>query len=531
MPGTRLSKTESKLLKWWKQSKNKDFPYPVLRNLSVTGNPGLRGIQRLNIDFDYPLTVICGRNGSGKTTTLALAALGFHSPEGHLPINAHRRPKRGEDATYYTFRDFFFKGPGDPDITGVEISWRYGGANDITIQKRSERWMDYARRPKRPTHYLGVMRSIPAIEQATLRLRFKANTTRSNTSTLNEKFCGRLTSIMGRTYDEAGVMSSDRYLLRHCRAGNAYSSFNMGAGEDVLIDLLHVLQECPEGSMIVIEEVELGLHPEAQIKFARHLQEIMLEKKLQVIVSTHSQYFLDSVPREARILVRRDLDQHSVITQPTTKFAVGEMSEVPEPELDVYCEDNVAELLIRQSLPGPLHSRIRVLPVGSKNQLAGQGYFHLRTRLGDDIHMLLVWDGDFDSAEIEESLRKANLTKEKLEETTFRRLNWMSLPGDTAPERWILEMLDCKDGYELLGHELREDNARAAAIIKKLRAVDNHHNVGYELGRMYSCDAQEALRCLVRAVSRLPSRPLEPIHEAVQAVLDDRWVCGTPVLV
>ncbi len=128
MPGTRLTKTEDRLLGWWQKGKNKDFPYPVLRHLSVTGDPGLRGIQRLGINFDYPLTVICGRNGSGKTTTLALAVLGFHSPEGHWPINAHRRPKRGEDGTYYTFRDFFFKGPGDPDISGVEICWRYKGA-------------------------------------------------------------------------------------------------------------------------------------------------------------------------------------------------------------------------------------------------------------------------------------------------------------------------------------------------------------------------------------------------------------------
>jgi predicted ATPase len=488
--------------------------------------PGLRGIQDLSIDFDYPLTAICGRNGCGKTTALALAVLGFHSPEGHFPINAQRRPKRGENTTYYTFRDFFFKGPGDPDITGVEISWQYRGTKDIVIQKRGEKWMHYERRPKRPVDYLGVIRSIPAIEQTTLRARFKADAKSSSTWALNDEYRERLTNIMRRTYDEAGVMATDGYFLRRARAGDTYSSFNMGAGEDVLIDLLLVLQQCEEGSLIVIEEVELGLHPEAQVRFAQHLQEIIRKKKLQVIVSTHSQYFLDSVPREARVLIRRDGSEHSVITKPATKFAVGDMSGTPDPELDVYCEDNLAELLIRESLPGPVRKRIRVLPVGSKANLAEQGAFHLRTRLGDESHMLLVWDGDVRQAEIDNFLRTAGLTEEGAIDTDLDHLNWTTLPGPAAPERWLLEVLDCDDGYDLLGYELGETGSSTCGVIERLKTVRNHHDVAYELGQMYGFSAHQALSCLVRAAARLPSRPLEPVCEVVHAVLDGRRVYG-----
>jgi|SRR5262245_40979559 len=119
MPGVRLNDTERNLLKWWQNSQS--FPYAALRRISINGDPGLRGIQELSIDFNYPLTVVCGKNGCGKTTALALAALGFHSPPEHFPINARRRPRQKENFTYYTFRDFFFKGPNDPDITGVEV--------------------------------------------------------------------------------------------------------------------------------------------------------------------------------------------------------------------------------------------------------------------------------------------------------------------------------------------------------------------------------------------------------------------------
>ena len=88
MPGVRLNDTERNLLKWWQNSQS--FPYPTLRRISINGDPGLRGIQELRIDFNYPLTVVCGKNGCGKTTALALAALalaalGFHSPLEHFP--------------------------------------------------------------------------------------------------------------------------------------------------------------------------------------------------------------------------------------------------------------------------------------------------------------------------------------------------------------------------------------------------------------------------------------------------------------
>lgn len=135
MPGSRLSKTEQKLQDWW--SKSGTFPYPPLTGLWVKGDPGLRGIRNLEVQFNYPLTVISGKNGCGKTTILSLAALGFHSPEGHFPVNASRKAKSDEKKSYYTFKDFFFKGPADPDIAGVEIGWRYN--NDVALQIRQTR--------------------------------------------------------------------------------------------------------------------------------------------------------------------------------------------------------------------------------------------------------------------------------------------------------------------------------------------------------------------------------------------------------
>ena len=58
MPGTHLNDTEQDLMKWWTYEKSPT--YPSLRKLSIEGDPGIRGIKKLNVDFKYPLTVICG---------------------------------------------------------------------------------------------------------------------------------------------------------------------------------------------------------------------------------------------------------------------------------------------------------------------------------------------------------------------------------------------------------------------------------------------------------------------------------------
>jgi len=526
MPGTRLNNTEHKLLEWWQ--KCTDFPYPALSQISVNGVPGIRGIQELDINFDYPLTVICGKNGSGKSTILALAALGFHSPEGHIPINASRKPKSGEDFTYYMFSDFFFKGPSDPDITGVEIAWKYRGANEIKIQKQTKQWMKYARRPKRPVHYLGAIRVLPAIEQRVLRSHFRGNQRYRTSCQLNDNFRKHLSDIMGRRYDGADVVSSDLHSIRLCKYGSTYSSFNMGSGEDILINLLYVLQECQNGSLIVIEEIELGLHPEALIRLAKHLQEIIYDKKLQVVVSTHSQYFIDRVPQEARVLIQRaGSDYHSVIPQPTTRFAMGIMSGRSNPEMHIYCEDKFAELLIKQAIlgnrSGDLLKRIHIVQVGSNSCLAAQAAFHLRADFGQ--HILLVWDGDVTQKVANEWLKKEKIGLESSSlDADWNRINYTKFPGDEPPERWVLDELDNTEGHKLFGRELGCDEGSAAELIEVLKASSEHHNVIYDLKTKMNIDLEEASLTLAKTVSHLSKNPLKPVHEAVNAVLNGQNV-------
>ena len=61
-----------------------------------------------------------------------------------------------------------------------------------------------------------------------------------------------------------------------------------------------------ENALVLIDEVDTGLHPYTQKQTMLELQRSALRQKLQIIVASHSPVVLDSVPPEARIFLDRD---------------------------------------------------------------------------------------------------------------------------------------------------------------------------------------------------------------------------------
>ncbi|MDX2469308.1 MAG: AAA family ATPase [SAR324 cluster bacterium] len=520
MPGQHYSQIEKKLAKTWD---NSGFSDVTLKSIQIKGSPGLRGICNLDLQFNYPLTVICGRNGSGKTTFLAIAALGFHREKGHLPRGAklsdQARVKKKTTA-HLTFSDFFFKGPSDPDVSGVKITWNYLKKKSLSIQKRSEKWMHYERRPSRAVHYLGISRTLPAIEQSVLRSHFTAKK-RPQGVPLNDQFRKRLGEIMGRQYQTADALSSKAYSIRTCSTSANYSSFNMGAGEDILIDLLGTLQSTPENSLIVIEEIELGLHPAALSCLAKHLQEIIYEKNFQIIISTHSSDFLDAVPDRARVLIKAGMLEHNIIYSPTTRYAMGTLRGGTEPELFVYCEDEVAIEIIQRSMTATQMKRVKILPVGTKDELARQAVYHLKAELPQK-HFIL-WDGDVPHSEANSWIKKySNNSQDIIDKLCFGFIGKSS-----PPENILVEILNCEEGFEIVKTEMRlESISDASEIITALNFLSEHHEIPYSLAKQLNITKEDALKKLVDCSYRTDNQLFEDIQNSIENVLNGNVVSG-----
>lgn len=506
MPGSHLSNDEKEIKKRWEHNPPKN----ALLGISIEGEPGLRGITSLSLDFRYPVTVICGKNGTGKTTILALAALAYHSIPGFHPQSGKMKPDNPNGRSYYTFSDFFFKGPNDSDCRGVKISWNYYNTHPISIKKRSEKWMHYERRPPKAVQYIGSNRILSAFEQSVLRSHFNNKSNVEHITPLNNEYLQYLSFILSNNYEFAGDLVNNSYHLRSCRTGSSYSSFNMGAGEDAIIEMLSYIQAMPKESLCIIEEIELGIHPEALTRLAKVIQEISSKKKMQFIISSHSRFFIDALPRCGRILLQRFENETSAFHSPTTRYAIGEMSNCFEQnkELCILCEDQVASCILQHALPTTIRKRVSIVPIGDKSQLT-LAYNNLKTAY-PQAKYVIVWDGDVSDTEASHFLAKI----------PNQDVLYFFLHSKYCPEKNILESIK-KKGVALFQETfLLGTEAEAKSILSSLGRIRNHHDIFYELAHSTSIEVRDATSLLIRCYISSNSKYADRIAELVTYCLD-----------
>lgn len=517
MPIRRLNDDERRLGEFWTNPPS-SFQKPLLKQIKIESAGGLRGVKGLIVEFRYPITVICGKNGVGKTTVLALAALTYHSPRGWKVYRGQLRSNpRSNDRDYYRFEDFFFKGHGDTQITDAKISWtHFYQGREITksFTKTGNRWMRSDRRIEREVDYIPVNRIIPAIEMQPLRKVFSLAPTASETSAIDPQTRSRLSTILGREYREANIQKKGRFTLQRCLSNASYTGFNMGAGESCLITLMERVQKMQVGGLIVIEEIELGLHPEAQVNLAKELIKICLEKKIQIICSTHSEKFLGALPKQARLLLVHQGATHEARLAPSAKLALAEITGQTQPELLIYCEDEFASILIQECLGIELRSRVKIQKVGSYSALGYQAISHERSE--SEITALSVFDGDVTATQIQQVLTTAS-------DGVSYNPQFLSLPGDNLPpEKWAVAELRKPDYTRAFSEELRCDLSQSQEFIEKMAVEMNHHNIGYCLERLTSIEKVDCLKKIAKAL--VPRHPqFDPIRDKVKELLNEQW--------
>jgi len=514
MPGRRLNDTERHLLQFW-SNPPRNFQPPLLRRIAISGAVSLRGVRQLAIPFNFPLTAICGKNGVGKSTVLGLAALSARAPQGWRVYWGNTRPRTTPNARpQYTFTDFFHRRAGDPGHEGLQVNWISivaGDTVEIAQERRGSRWLrliDPGRQrgpgpiPSRAIDFVPIGRILPASEVGPVRRAF-AGVEPPDRIVLTERSLTQLSYIMGRQYQEADIRFSRGLGLPTVRTNARYSGFDMGSGESSLVALLARLQDMPFGGLAVIEELELGLHAEAQARLIEVLLQLCSDRRLQLICTTHSEVVLDHLPREARLLLRRNGDQHEAIGNISTRFAVHEMSGAVQPELVIYVEDVFAGIMVEEALPGNLRSRVRICDIGSNTTLARQAVAHLRAQVQPDA--LSLFDGDNTTQEIDAWIANERGHRAAIDPPR------MLLPGNgLAPERWLVNELPVY--LEDLARELNCDVGTAGAHVQAMRVQLDHHHAGRTLSLRTGLAPVDAERKLIRALARR--------HPALDAVRD-----------
>ena len=503
MPGRHLSDDERELLNLW-NNPPPNLARPFLGSIAVSG--GLRGIDALLVPFRFPITALCGKNGVGKSTILALAALAHHSPPGwNIPNWLYQPRSRSVDRSYYTFGDFFVRAVSDQSFDGISVSWTYRSSSPVepvTFTKAPSRWGRYANRPEREVAFCPLGRLLPAHEISGVRSAFAQHPQQFDSYELSQQALEQLSYIMGRVYSLAEIRETKRHTLQRVRAGGDFTGFNMGGGESWVVNLLHTLHGLPRGSLLVVEDIEAGLHPQAQVRLATVLVKLCLTRQMQIVCSTHSEPFLDALPRQARILLRNPGEDHEAFESPSTRFALYEMTGQIQPELTIYCEDLFARLLVEEALPHDVKVRCSVREIGDWATVIRQGVSHLRS--GYEMRALCVLDGDCSVTELKNRIAIESGSHDE------HRPEWLVLPGELAPEKWIAEQLIVPDYRNRFAVQFDCSIARSNELIEAVHAELDHHNLGHRLQQMTGMDSQDCIRRTMRSVA--------PVHPQLDAL-------------
>lgn len=487
MPRVNLSQAEKDLIERWKIAAR--YQTPRLSGLAIEGNDGIRGIRNLTVNFNRPITVICGKNGCGKSTVISLSRLGFQ--QDHQLENLFT-----EINNPHPFNDF-------------SVRWSYLRNDPPQISLDGGTRTYSAPPPAKKVVYIGLSRVVPAWEKPTLVAHFRENHEWDQQKQLDANNINRLKDLLNKQYTGVSWGMSGEYELRTCTTHATYTSFNMCTGEEMLVEMIQLLQEAEAESLILIEDAEIGLNPVIMPKFARHLVEICERKRLQVILSTHSLDLITAFPSELVCLIKSDGATHQAKDNPEMQEIFTSISSQVESDIIIFCEDDVAESLIRQAVSGDLRRRLKVV-YGSKTKLLAYAEAHLKA--GWPQIPLIIWDGDVNSNEVKKWLDSLDqITRDELS----ARVSRIKLPGELPPERWMLAQLETDEGCQLLAEELNEDPPTTKAFLGMLSTMTAFHSLSYELAERTGLDEKAVLRSLTRSIGRLSTDPLAPLREQI----------------
>ncbi len=422
---------------------------------------GLRGIKDLRVMFEYPVTVIAGGNASGKSTVLFAAACAYKVPKAGL-----------RDFVPSTlFPDYRAKVGNRQDDRGeVVIEFEYSTPRGRRSMRwrRSKSWnRSYfgrkgARQPERSV-YLRTLANLtnPSEVRGVLAMSHLRSAPRETALTPWESdFAQRMFPFR---YSEVVNLSSDRKSLLFAvqEGGARYSELHMAAGERAILRLAQEIAHL-EGGLVLIDEVEAGLHPWVQQLLMLQLQTLALQNDLQVIVTSHSSVVLNAVPATGRIFLERDETGNVSVVPAYRDIVQNALYGRAAYTLNVLCEDDAAEAILLGVFDhiAPREGINRESIKIGRDTGASEFPTHARAfkKFGQIDNVVFILDGD----------RRSQGDEEKIRNAAGREVPVFFLPGDAGPEAWAWEQL--KENADECATEF---GIRANELIQRMRRIDS----------------------------------------------------------
>lgn len=348
-----------------------------------------RHLHNVTVSFEHPITVISGSNRCGKTSLLMTIACSHYNFDRPDVVSGQIKRATWSDVVRFTYHDL------QSTDWSYAVTYREGNRSN-TLQgrrgMRSKKWSGVAKKDGQIGHptrtlpnggrhvcIIDLNRITPARHFSKVVYRKARGATRHNL-TQAQRLVEYLSYILETPYSNIERLISHADSAIYCLSLGAtpiYSSFNTASGEDVLINLLDQILDMPENSLVLIDEIEIGLHPKIQRRLMDILFMISMDHHIQFIMVSHSYAVIDSVPAESRIFLNNVGGIVSVKTGLSTYETLTRMDSHAFPCLELYVEDDVSHMIVDKAIieinaQDPGFSRlVKVYETGSADKTYG----------------------------------------------------------------------------------------------------------------------------------------------------------------
>lgn len=356
-----------------------------------------------------------------------------------------------------------------------ELDWRLAEKENAGVGKRLARtksWSGLGKKAKgrmnakikeREVRLVDLERLLPARNFSNSLLRKTYNTQEHPLSAeLAEAYC----YVFDMAYqDSFQILELAGHVNKHCYlikdGSNTYSSYNAASGEEALIILLRDVIESPHDSLILIDEMEAGLHPSIQRKLADILAYFSWEHKKQFVVTSHSPTLLEAFPPKSRKFIEINDGGYRTISGISPQAALSKMDAQGHPLVRLYCEDDLAEYLIKKQLVelSKTHKHIerlfQILRSGPADMVKCD-LFRQKHHYRSELKMLgycAIIDGDY-------------AEKQGYKEFAWKTENLLFLYPHKAPETFLVESYLKSSPNTTLEADL--DTVNKHALFKKM---------------------------------------------------------------
>lgn len=415
-------------------------------NVTITN---VKGIKLL--DFDLPrkdVWVVTGLNGSGKTSLFAaIYRIGSQNAfQKYYKTSTHeaKLDSVSEAAIKYSVND-------------ESVIYRYGGSRWRATPRKNAGILK--KFPYKTIEYVEANgeRIEPFAYEILPRL------IRNASAAMIDFMCQVLADEKWRNLKYVNTKSGSgnvAFLIPYKLDGKTYyySEKNFSLGELCVLKLAKKITTILNGSLVLIDEVEMALHPQAQVRLFRLVSELAKVKSLVVLFSTHSVSLIKNAKKDSLIFLRAQADGVvSVVRGAFPAQILGDLAFDDEINADfiIFVEDKQAKFLAEQMLNKYMcatHEEklyqplFKVVPVG--------GYVQVLEMLKmssaifpSHVKRFALLDKDVEEESLKEARKSPDNNKVLLElfESVKGRVNYLPC----TPEVGVVHMLeekarDCK---------------------------------------------------------------------------------------